>query len=246
MIWLIYSHSRIKKYEDCPYRFYLTYIKGLKEKTTEPLELGKATHKAIEEIIKGANKKDALDQGMKESSLALDRAELEKLVNNAKSERFRHAESIEVEHHFKVELERGLFLQGYIDVLQFPFGSYSFIDWKTNRIKYDPMDTHQLGLYAYGIYKEFDVQQVTGTLHFLRYYKRPIETKVFTKKEMMEARDWALRLVYEIENKRYLLNQGKEYTELFQAEPSSQCQHCPFAVQCHYLFSKIEKGAVNL
>jgi len=236
-----YSHSRLKKFMDCPFRFYKVYIEKAKEPVTQPLALGIATHTAIEEIAKGTDKSNALTKGLEDYPLDIpfDPLEYTNLVERSNVRPgIANEEDTEVEHHFVTELDSQFRIQGFIDLLQTPFGSVSFKDWKTNRLKYHPMETYQLALYSYGLAEKFNVDTVQGTLHFLRY-RNPEEKKTFTKKEMIHARDWAMRNIEKIENSLLLIDMGLDKPEnQFCATPSSQCQHCPFVVECHNKFSK--------
>ena len=58
----------------------------------------------------------------------------------------------ETEIHFQLPLsyeDSAPMLQGYIDLVS-PDGS-KIVDWKTNRVRYDVRDNHQVGLYAWAV-----------------------------------------------------------------------------------------------
>ncbi len=46
-----FSHSSIKSYEECPYKYRLTRIDGLKEPTGDAAQRGKDIHTAFENAI---------------------------------------------------------------------------------------------------------------------------------------------------------------------------------------------------
>src|SRR5690625_5785497 len=64
---MIFSFSRLNLYEQCPYRFFNKYILKKDEPITQPLALGKAVHKAIEDKIKGIDHEQAVLNGYMEA-----------------------------------------------------------------------------------------------------------------------------------------------------------------------------------
>ena len=175
MAQMIYSFSRLSLYIECAYRFYLRYVEKREEPVTEPLVLGKAVHMAIELILKGQEVDEAILNADMEAELLLDSKELRELVKKASVRKGEGLEKgVEIEKYVKVPLSNSKnapVLQGYIDVVRNIFGSYEFIDWKTNRSKYSPTDTMQLPLYAWALSQMYQADEVTGTLFFLRYFK---------------------------------------------------------------------------
>lgn len=236
MAQMTYSFSRLSLYAECPYRFYLRYVVQREEPVTEPLVLGKAVHKAIELILKGDSLDDALLEADMEAELILNSSELKNLVEKAPIRQGEGLEKgVEIEKYFKLPLSKSddaPMLQGYIDVVRNIFGTYEFIDWKTNRVKYNPLKTMQLPLYAWALSQIYKTKEVTGTLFFLRYFKNAQERMSFGETDMEKARAWAEQTANEIENKLFLLDIGEPAEDLFQFKPNSHCQHCSFAAEC--------------
>ncbi len=133
----VFSYSRLKLFEGCPFRWYLKYVKNHEESDSMPLMLGKAVHKAIEEKLLGKSDKEALLQGWKEVDYyAIDLVEYETLFQRANVVRGDALRpNTEVEKHFTLPLDGdgSPKLQGFIDIVQQIFGTYSFTDWKSNR-----------------------------------------------------------------------------------------------------------------
>lgn len=233
---MVYSFSRLTRYEECPFRFYLVYVEGRVEVVTLPLALGKAVHKAIELILKGHDIEDALIDAAMESEMILDFNELKTLVEKApilKGEGLR--EGVEVEKYFKLPLSNdpnAPQIQGYIDIVREIFGTIEFLDWKTNRIKYKPADTKQLSLYAWALSKIYKSKDIVGDLFFLRYFKKAKERQSFSETDMENAREWAEKTAMEIENNLIFLELGEPVEELFPFRPNSNCKHCSFAAEC--------------
>lgn len=233
---MVYSFSRLSLYEECPYRFYLRYIVKKPEPITLPLALGKAVHKAIELILKGMELEDALIYAAMESELILDIHELRRLIERApivKGEGLK--EGVEVEKHFLLPLSdepNAPYLQGYIDLVRELFGTYEFLDWKTNRLKYNPSDTKQLSLYAWALSKIYKTKDIVGDLFFLRYFKKAKERQSFTETDMENARAWAEKTAKEIENLLVFVELGEPIDELFPFTLNSHCKYCTFAAEC--------------
>ena len=57
---MVWSYSRIKCFEDCPYRFYLKYINGCREIPQFYASYGSFMHKLIEEFYKGIITKEEM------------------------------------------------------------------------------------------------------------------------------------------------------------------------------------------
>lgn len=233
---MIYSFSRLSLYIECAYRFYLRYVEKREEPVTEPLVLGKAVHMAIELILKGQEVDEAILSADMEAELLIDSKELRELVEKAPIRKGEGLEEeVEIEKYFKIPLsnsENTHYLQGYIDVVRNIFGSYEFIDWKTNRVKYSPTDTMQLSLYAWALSKMYQADEVTGTLFFLRYFKNAQERMTFHTKDMEQARAWAEKIAIEIEDKLSRLDSGEQVENLFPFQPNPHCAHCSFAGEC--------------
>ncbi|PIC57018.1 hypothetical protein CSV80_11155 [Sporosarcina sp. P12(2017)] len=232
---MIYSFSRLNLYRICPYRFFKKYIAGYEEPTTYPLALGKAVHKAVEDKINGVSHSEAVLNGMIEAEFhpEVTMDEMSELVSHAPIK-----ENMgETEIHFQLSLsdaDSAPVLQGYIDLLS-PDGD-KIVDWKTNRVRYDVRDNHQLGLYAWAVGQLKNRKRVEGNLYFLRF--RRASKHVFNQADMERSRQWALGVANEINSKREILDMLPEEAEgLFRSTPSSHCRHCPFVIECYRKFS---------
>ena len=111
------------------------------------------------------------------------------------------------------------------------------MDWKTNWRTYNVFDTMQLPLYAWAVGKMKGLDEVAGSLYFLRFGQKYGHT--FTEEEMENARHWAYVRAREIEDRLFLLElEPESRDQLFPAKPSSYCHHCPFAVECNARFAR--------
>lgn len=233
---MIYSFSRLNLYTTCPYRFFKKYIEGYEEPTTYPLALGKGVHKAVEDKINGVSHSEAVLNGMIEAEFhpEVTMDELSQLVSHTPLTK----DMGKTEIHFQLPLsdaDSAPTLQGYIDLVS-PDGS-KIVDWKTNRVRYDVRENHQLGLYAWAMGQLKNRHTVEGSLYFLRF--RRASKHVFNQSDMEDSRQWALRVANEVNSKRRILDLLPEEAEkLFPSTPSSHCRHCPFAIECYRRFSR--------
>lgn len=240
----IFSYSRLKVFETCPFQWYLKYVEKLKEEEALPLMLGKAVHKAIEEKMLGKDDKQALLEGWKEVEFyPIDLIEYQALVRRANVDQGEaNRDNVEVELHFVLPLdgEGSPRIQGYIDTFRRIFGTLNFTDWKTNRVMYEPMDNMQIALYAWALATIHNVSEVTGTLFFLRFFKDNAKTKTFTIEEMEQARQWALKHANAVlmSLQDYFVVH-KPFEQCFPAKANPGCAHCPFADVCVTEYPKI-------
>lgn len=230
-----FSFSRLKLFEECPFRFFKKYVEGYEEPVTLPLALGKATHRGIQDKINGIPHEEAVINGYIEAEFfpGLTYEEISVLVNNAKLP----VEPVHTEMYFELPLipfdEHSPKINGYIDVISTK-GDF-IIDWKTNRKMYHVLDTYQVGLYAWAAHCLYGVQNVVGTLYFLRFKKQ--STHVFTFQDMENARIWALNLAEAIRAKIDLYEAMPNDVEfIFPAKPSANCKNCPFVMECYRRF----------
>ncbi|MFY0520540.1 RecB family exonuclease [Lysinibacillus sp. UGB7] len=232
-----FSFSRLTLYEDCPFAYFLRYVEEIETVDSLPLAFGKATHRAIEEKMKGAGDKEALITGWKEVDYyPFDLEEYEKVYRRADVERGEAINSnVQTEIHFKLQLEdnqNSPYVQGFVDVHSIIYGNHSFIDWKTNRVMYDPLETMQLPLYSWAIGKIYNVTSVRGTLYFLRFYRNNQKTALFDQKDMEKARIWALGLANQTLESLENFRCGQSLEEAFPARANMRCANCPFAYIC--------------
>ena len=226
---MIFSFSRLNLYEQCPYRFYNKYILGKKEPVTQPLALGKAVHKAIEDKVNGISQEEAVLSGYAETNFheEVTQKDISDLVGRAPI----YPYIGETEIYFKLPLSDendAPIIQGYIDLYQ-PNGK--IIDWKTNRIPYNVLDSKQMALSAWAVSKIKGIKHVEGSYYFLRFRKN--SSHVFKQDEMNAARCWALELAEQINKKiEFLQIIPEEVHKIFPAKPSRLCGHCPFAWEC--------------
>ncbi|MGI9951404.1 PD-(D/E)XK nuclease family protein [Moorellaceae bacterium AZ2] len=230
---MIYSYSRLKKYDDCPWAFHQKYVREIPEPPAEPLVLGKSVHQAIELALAGIPLDEAVATASTEAELPISSDEVYHLALPALEYLMagNFTPPYRVEEHFEVPLDGpgSPVLQGYID---FWDGKGTLIDWKTNRVFYHPLDNHQLGLYAYAL-KDMGYSEVTGQLYFLRY-RQASEPVRYTAELIDAARGWALALAKDIEERLVACElDGEDPVKMFPPKPQSGgCRYCSYAATC--------------
>lgn len=193
---------------------------------TKPLALGKAVHKAIELKINGVSEEEAIVDALIEIDFHPEVTcdEVSDLLHRAPDLKG------ETEVHFQLplSLDSEIELQGYIDLVR----PSDFWDWKSNWRTYQANDTMQLALYAWAMMKIRGINQVKGTLFFLRF--RRAESFIYNYSDTEVARQWALTLAEEIEMKKSCLESFPDAASFFFPDQvGSHCKHCPFVLDCY-------------
>ncbi|CVK18415.1 PD-(D/E)XK nuclease family protein [Sporomusa sphaeroides] len=235
---MIYSYSRLKRYEECPASFQYKYLYEMTESPTETLVLGKTVHAAIQMYLNGMDIQAAVNAAIvQEAQIPVNADEVTYLTQHSM---VMGVTGGQAEQHFVIPLDSTglLYFQGYIDWYQtLPDGTIQLIDWKTNRQKYLPVDNHQLGLYAWYLSQVTGVQEIHAELVFLRYPDaQSRQAHTYTLEEMEKARIWAFRLAEDIEDKvaEWNMSGGIDgmSDSLFPAAPGKHCQYCRHAGLC--------------
>lgn len=232
-----FSFSRLNKYAECPGGFYRYYCMKVDEPPTLPLVSGKGAHSVIESAMR-LEKKDALffrvvsKMVADNAPLTIDPEELYQLTYQDMVLNEIHPGN-KIEQHIKLPLISGdpmsPTIQMYIDINRDEGNYIQLIDWKTNRKSYFPTETKQLPLYAWALNQIYN-KPVRGKLAFLRTKETPEHE--FSAAEMDEARQWAIDLALEIQDKLYQVQHGADYRELFRTNPGGACRYCGYSFEC--------------
>lgn len=217
---MIWSFSRIECFEGCPYRWYLKYIRSMKENDMFYASYGSFIHKIIEMYYRGELPKDKMPsyflqnyaksvkgQRPKESTA-------KKYVNSG-CEYLRNFKPfpfdlVGVEKRVEFELD-GIPFVGYIDFLGEKDGEYYVVDNKSRDLKprskrekptlkdmeLDAM-LRQLYIYSEAVYKEYG--KYPKALCFNCFKNGEFIVEPFNEKAHKEAVQWAIDSVRKIEN----------------------------------------------
>jgi len=258
---VVYSHSKLSCYEQCPYKFKLRYIDKVETEIRESIEafLGKRVHETLEKLYRDLmfQKENSLEDllGFLHDEWNSNWSDDIVIVNGEYSSEnylrmaekyisdyykryypFNQGRTIALEERVIIDLGNGYRLQGYIDRLtETKDGYYEIHDYKTNSrlplMEYIEHD-RQLALYMIGVKERYpDVIDVKLVWHFLAFDKEIDSTR--SDEQLEELKRDTIRLINEIET-----------DERFEAKPSSLCDWCEFKPVCKqwsHLYKVMEK-----
>jgi len=250
---MIYSHSRINTFEQCPLKFKFRYIDNLIPDTKQFIEgfLGNKIHETLEWLYNLENKKISLDDLIhyfiriwKKSfspEIKIIKNENEDfylnqgikfLINYFDSNYPFEDNTIATEKKVLINLDdKGEYkLQGYIDRLVYhpDLKKIEIHDYKTGSIKtQEELDKDkQLSIYSLGVKNLFDeLREINLVWHFLAFNKKMISKR--NDKQLEDIKKEILTIIKKIES-----------TKEFNANPGILCSWCEFKSYCP-LFSDL-------
>ncbi len=222
---MVWSYSRIKCFEDCPYRFYLKYIGGCKEVPQFYASYGSFMHKLIEEFYKGIiTKEEMLTKflfGFQENVIGRrpQQSTVEKYIQLGieylKGFSPFPYNMVAVEKKVEFELGGKKFI-GFIDYLGEKDGEYYIVDNKSRELKprsgrkkptvkdqeLDEM-LKQLYLYAAAIKQEYG--KFPKALCFNCFKNQVFIEEPFSEKIFSETVEWFLKTIDDIADENEFL-----------------------------------------
>lgn len=198
------SHSSIKVYEDCPYKYRLTRIDGLKEPTGDAAQRGKDIHTTFENAIDLQQKLDGAFEYWNDYIAEL-------ITKGAKSEVQFAITKDWVRTDF---LAANAWLRGIYDVLWVDGNHAHVLDWKTGKER-DYGD--QLKLYAVIILAEYpQVEKVTTEICYIDLNKK-VNVASYARKDFTDLKEWLSNRAIRIEK-----------DDIYAPKPSNSCRWCHF------------------
>jgi len=247
---MMFSHSRISTFEQCPQKFRFQYIDKAEVEEIEGVEafLGTRVHEVLQKHYKDLkfqklnslpdlvkyykvlwkkNWNDNVQIVREEYSERNYRAMGEKFIKDYynRYKPFDNDRTIGLEQRIIIRIG-GHAVQGYIDRLSFSNGTYQIHDYKTSGSL--PEQTHldmdrQLALYALAVKKMFkDAHKVDLVWHFLAFDKEMRSGR--TDEQLKELEKDIIDSIKEIE---HACKAGK-----FPAKESVLCDWCQFRAVC--------------
>lgn len=222
---MTWSFSRIESFCDCPYRWYLKYLRKFPEEDRFFSTYGSFMHRLIESYYNGELPKDDLVTQFLcgfSSEVHGDRpaaTTLEKYIEDgrfylANFEPFPY-ETISVEHEVKFSLD-GIPFVGYIDYLGEKDGEYYIVDHKSRNLKQrskrkkptlsdEELDQklRQLYLYSTAVYNEYG--RFPKSLCFNCFRCNTFIEEPFSEDAYYDAVNWAISSIRDIENEEYFV-----------------------------------------
>lgn len=246
---MIFSHSRLSCFEQCPQKFRYKYIDKIKTETEETIEafLGKRVHESLEKLYHDLRleKLRSLDEILEFFNSRWEKGWSDKILmvrsNNPEIQRsmgirhisgyynkhspFNHSRTVGLEMPIKIDLNGdGKFrIRGFVDRISLAGNSIEIHDYKTgSRL---PAQEHlaqdrQLALYAIAARKMMPfASQINLVWHFLAFDR---EVRLIADEERLEqVRVDTISLMNKI-------NSEKE----FPANESKLCSWCEFQQVC--------------
>lgn len=242
---MTWSYSRIKSFYDCPYRWYLRYIRKLKGKEMFFASYGTFMHKMIEMYLKNEKTPKQLSdlylQGFKEEVVGW--APSTQVFANYFTSGLRYLKELQPFPYNVVAVEKrvdfnidGIPFIGYIDFLGEKDGDLFVIDNKSRTLKPrskkgkvtktdEELDSYLKQLYLYSMAVEQEYGKLPKSLCFNCY-----RTPLFIEEPFMEQ-------AY-AESKIWLSESVKEITTETDFKPNAEffkCKHlCEMQDYCEY------------
>lgn len=217
---MTWSYSRVRSFHDCPYRWYLRYIRGLKGKDLFFASYGSFMHKLIEMFLK--NEKTAVQ--LKDIYLQEFRS---KVVNGAPSYKvfsnyflsgLKYIEELKTPEYNVVGIEKQIKFKlddipvlGYIDILGKKDNEILIVDNKSKILKSRSkrkkptqtdreLDEYLRQLYLYSTAIEQEYGKLPTALCFNCFRAPSLIKEPFDKQKYEEAKQWFADSVEQITN----------------------------------------------
>lgn len=242
------SFSNLDKYQRCPYQWYLRYIEKRPDEAGDSAQIGKLGHLMIKAAIAGKIRPDFeafedlvinIASGecpgltLKERNEARDLYQVYGASNLTNLyEWIIFALEVRAKHKGRIELEKeySCIIPGipvplvmHIDLI----GPNIIIDWKTGR-NTEPVNSHQLGLYAFGAAKN---KNVNPNQFQRKFVFTGLQKEFADEKPIQDALSWALSIYESIEEDlEGFTFMGKG---VFRKNEGTACRWCPYKETCY-------------
>ncbi|MDD4804457.1 MAG: PD-(D/E)XK nuclease family protein [Candidatus Pacebacteria bacterium] len=236
---MAYSFSGLSSTEGkygCWAKPYFHYVLKLQGESSFVLDFGKAAHAIIETMIglKNFDIADILAETIGKSN-DFPAEELETLKKCVKMPIVSSAvkQGGTTEEYFEGLIKEddpfSPDIRGYIDFYYEDSDAIHLIDWKTNRAVYEPLETHQLALYAGQLKRKYK-KPVVGSLGFLRFNQ--LNSHEFTDTDIRNAEDWAYEKAIQFDERTEKVKSGGDPFEFFPKQPGKVCEYCGYSAIC--------------
>lgn len=216
---MTWSYSRLKCFEDCPYRFLLNYIYPSDEAPMFYAEYGSLVHELLAGYYAGMIRKERLVQMFVSGFVLRIRGRVSPEISRkffdqgvACMERVQpcpyEIAGVEQEIRFTID---GYHFTGFVDLLiRKPDGGFVIVDHKSRLLKqrsnrkkptrYDSeLDEYLRQLYLYAVWVEQRYGVLPDELVFHCYRSGEVIRQPFDKAAYEEAKAWAVGMIHQIE-----------------------------------------------
>lgn len=242
---MTWSYSRVKTFEECPYRFFLKYIKHYDTETTFFSEYGLFIHKIIEMYLKKELDKDEL----KSYYIINFYKQIKHKPPNPKifisyfQQGLEYFEDIDIPIDDIIGIEKEVFFNingyefiGYIDIIGRKNDYLLIVDNKSRNLKSrsnrkkptksdNELDDYLKQLYIYSIPVFNELNEFPKKLAFNCFRTKKFITENFQKEKLEETKGWVINQI-ELINNEENWNPKLEYFK---------CHHlCDVKKHCEY------------
>jgi CRISPR/Cas system-associated exonuclease Cas4 (RecB family) len=235
-----FSPSKLKTFEQCPFRYKRRYIDG--ETGVEPDNIetheGKAFHTIAEKYKIGANVDELIAEAFKGISYSADvyadkMKEIQKVVGNIvefKTNILNNAKTVFEEKYLTYTLDEFSMMRGIADLIYtYDNEHYEIVDYKSAKSENDIRFKFQLQSYLLMALKSnglFGNHSISARIFYIRNntLSKPV---VLSKKETGFFSYGVYSKIKEIREKK-----------IFEAKPGFLCKYCEYAHNCAFCYKK--------
>lgn len=228
------SVSAIKTYQQCPRKYYYTYIDKKPKKDWAHLKLGNFVHDALENFHKTASKENtemgkvgdvmsrvckaaAHKYGLSPEQRASAKEMLSKYLEKVRKTGM--PKVIQNEKSFAIDLGDDVTIRGFIDRVDEKGASIDIVDYKTGKSKY--LDEFQLTVYALAVFHEYpDLNSVVGKYDVLAENSREIPYPI-SRTDTERCKDTIRKVASQIREEKS-----------WEPKPTRLCSYCDFEAFC--------------
>ena len=250
---MVWSYSRIKSFYDCPYRFYLRYIRHIRGKDMFFSSYGSFIHSLIEAYFKeGKTSSQLVNTYMQDfKKEVVGRAPNTTIFGNYFKDGLRYLKNIHPFPYKPVAVEKkvefkvdGIPFIGYIDFLGEKDGDLYVVDNKSRNLKPrsgkakptktdEDLDSYLQQLYLYSIAVEDEYGVKPKKLCFNCFRTDTFIEEPFVEEKFDEAKKWLPKAVSEI----------RDETDFKPSCDYFKCTHlCEVQGECEYYKLMKKKG----
>jgi CRISPR/Cas system-associated exonuclease Cas4 (RecB family) len=212
------SYSKISDYENCPRKYWLTYVKEVPIQPNKYLKIGREIHEILynSTLYKDWRRYLLTHPKYKEYQTMIDNyvSYQEKIVDAGGNP---VPELAEMKYR-----EEDLDFSWIIDRIDSFKGRKLLCDYKSDAIADNNKHDKQLLIYTYFYNKRYPEAPITHYAPFFIKTRKSIKAKEVTKEKLDEIYEWFINMKKEIESK------GEDYKE-FPTKPSKLCEWCSHA-----------------
>lgn len=242
---MVWSYSRITCYEDCPYKFFLKYIKGYQGSRQFFSDYGSFMHSIIEKFLCGELQKNELvgyyltnfkrEVVGRAPSYKIFKAYFDQGLNYLLTVQTPADETVGVEKEIHFNIEGAPFI-GYIDRISKCEDGYEVVDNKSRTLKarthrnkptksdYE-LDRYLRQLYLYSTHILDEYGEYPKRLVFNCFRTQEVISEPFDEQAYMNTNAWALSTITKIRQESEWLPNIEWFSCRYLCDVSDECEY---------------------